>query len=436
MSAPIVVSLGSHTTRVGYADEGRPTLVVRSQATVLSASNPTTCSSSTTTHFLTSSMKGPQFPVIPEGGGQSSPTQETEQEVQLWTEASITEYPAAHQDFVNALLGKLLGAHIGRTCQAPPPGIPKQSVMIVVPAHLYTASKSLILGAVGTFFFNSGVVSQIHVAHSASCATLGSGLPSAILMDIGHTKTSVVAVHNGLVLHDTAQTESVGGQSLEVALADTPLGQELVRLVMEGEDELDAMPGAAGSGFAGGLEDQLQKLKEVLLCAPSVSSSASSPGKTGPPVAGGAAFATQGNQQPSKCPTPAQLYQGGLLVRGADGHHKNLALMVVNCRRSVDAELKGSLPVVLVGGTAQGHGLAEALQTELRRSDAVFHKQAPIIGGPGSGASAAQPQHQPAQAAWLGGALMSGSSAFNDMWVAQDDWNTQGAEAILSTRMA
>ena len=130
--------------------------------------------------------------------------------VPLWTATAVKDPPksAFHMNFL-AFAFRLLGIE--------PDEIDQHKMFVILPWYLYS-DKSL-AAATGSLCFRSGVAS-VHLASDGPCTVIGSGLPSAMVLNVGYSSSSCMAVKEGYALGSSIVSTAVGGKYVNEKLKE------------------------------------------------------------------------------------------------------------------------------------------------------------------------------------------------------------------------
>jgi actin-related protein len=257
--------------------------------------------------------------------------------------------------------------------------------VFVLPWYLYQDQQCL--AQLAQIAFASGIYALYPVPHF-SCAVLGSGMPSAFVLDVGFSESSACIVSEGHVLHNTVARSSVGAHSLNqyIAMLNQPISTST-----------NALPE--------GYEEQVEELKRCWMRLSKDSISLAPPAATsdlkGSPLATG---------------MQRTFFQQNSRSKDGNQGDNNLASLLLKVRRNADGELRGPLPVLCIGGTSADPTFLSLLQSELKKVDASFYKVIPQAAAEESG--------------WLGAALLSQSSEFNRLWISAKEFQNQGMAAL------
>ena len=243
-------------------------------------------------------------------------------------------------------------------------------------------------------FFETFHAPRFHVANSAVLALYASGRTTGVVCEIGHDMTSVVAVHKGRVVLESAMHLDVAGEAitsfLEKLLAEkkgsVAGGHAAVNAMKEAVGEVMSFETAQILSKGGAVEDKPVKYEladgEVV-------------------VVGAERFLA-----------PEALFKPNLLGLEQDGIHTTVYNSIMRCDEGLRTELYGN--VVMSGGSTMFNGIPERLQKELAllAPDSMTIK---IV---------APPERQ--YSVWLGGSILSSLSTFEEMWITKDEYDESG----------
>ena len=239
----------------------------------------------------------------------------------------------------------------------------------------------------------------IFVAHSSVCHTLGCGVPSGLVADVGQDVCNVSAVVDGMRLTQTTLTRPCGGATVTSYLFHQLLAEHGLSLydhTLSRAFSPDVPPTDSFRQYS--ITSVAEELKHCLCCC-------------GPAVAGSADerfLLPDGTAV--KVPSAVRYSCTSQLLDA-------VADLLITCKKGLDVEIRQSLPVICGGGPTLASRFTDTLRTTLQERDGTF-TNVTIAGG------------ENAHTDWYGGAIVSSSSAFEPLWFTRRQYGEEGLEGL------
>lgn len=347
----------------------------------------------------------------------------------LWTPAAYASKPDAHFEQLHFITHALLSTE-------------HDPLMLIVPElwHERLDRMAELAGAL----LEGGTAPSIYLARPSVCWALSQGKPTSIVLDCGHSHSTVAAVSDGYVLRRSILSVPVAGDAVTTSLSsrvDLKYQQTLGHRVA---------PSIHPAVEAWAIRDALNEVKERgsrvwLPAARSTATAAAIPGEP----ASSTKYSIQNLLQTFVAPDGSEIVvcdEAGTEPRR--GHNKasgvsareacyevlfrepplgvdassqtcvHLGRHIVRCRRSVGVDLQNpATPFLLCGGTSQALQFQERLLSELRSLDSSFFRAKNIVTASSDGA-------------FVGAAMAAESSAFQQLWISKAEFAEEGRSVL------
>ncbi|EPY31771.1 actin-like protein [Strigomonas culicis] len=318
----------------------------------------------------------------------------------LWSLQQLQRHSDAHMEALRRLKCELL------RCDATEP------LMLVLPESWHERS-DVMEGLCELILEEGALCRAVYFSRPLVNWALASGKASAVVVDVGHSHTTVGAVLDGYLLRHSLNACALGGAvvtaqygaalapALEVSLqcaypdVTAPFARQL--LAESIAEKVKRAYGFVQPGTPRGPQDPLFKPPPAFceLRAPD-----------------GSALALTAAQRCS----PFEVFFSGE-VGGVD-----LAQLVVRCKDATHAEWQlRTVHHIVAGGGSTVPYFKERLTAELKDRDASYYRQER------DSAIRVQPR---ADGAWAGASLAAASSSFAALWITHAEWEEEGASVL------
>ncbi|GET92444.1 actin-like protein, putative [Leishmania tarentolae] len=255
--------------------------------------------------------------------------------------------------------------------------------------------------------------------------TFASGSASSVVLDVGHSHTTVTAVFDGYALRHSVDTIPVGGEAVTdqysellrkhrpvVEAAVPALSHDTVREIYWRDWVADVkhclahvLPYQGGTGGA-----------------PSAAGkgSASSPGKEA------SAHASVDLQAPDGTRVHLDEYKAALpfevFFSTTGDDTRNVVNLMATCKRQMDPEWQlHTVPHLLAGAGALVPGFRERVVEELKAQDSSYFRYE---------RDGMLNVAQTVDGAWAGASMAASSSSFEPLWVTRGEWAEEGTSVL------
>lgn len=408
-----VVDFGGFETRCGYSDEFSPCYIHRSVArqmgsqflfgedamTEMSHLRPSSTSSFSSQFH---SRLWPANAVLQENMAQGLLNHHLRH---MYNELTQSAAPIAFAR--NTSTGRLIDV----------PALPWH---FVVPEYFFTSSpKRHDLFKFTSIVLESGECPAFYASRPSVTAALGSGKASALVLDIGHTQSTVAAVVDGAVVDSSVRSSGTAGASVNTSLLNicNSAGLAPERLLFD----CRGVPLSAIDADAH-LTDLCHRIKVrggLYLGCPHIESPQGAHSDN--------SMYTTPDGEVVALPHEARTLSFECLFSDTQAQGSvNIAYLLKDSKATLPSELQSSLPLVIAGGTSVVAGFQERLHYEIKRFDlsatdvALSKFTSPILA----------PHHSLSHLQWSGAALVTNSSAFAGLWITREEFAEEGEGVI------
>eukprot|EP00906_Rhabdomonas_costata_P031914 RCo045017 len=394
-SSSVVVDLGSHSVKAGLGGEDAPTTIFPSDV-----------------GLLPGSVAGPAAKPQLVMGTEELAVRRDHMPVRTpFDDRGAVE----NWEILEALLRRVVEGEAGLSAR-------EQPLLLSQPMAASTAQRERLL----SLCFESLGCPAVFLAKAPVLAAFAMGQQTALVIESGHSSTTVTPVHEGFALARPSARSSRAGLSLSLNvlqaaefLASTPLRPRYTvtrKRAASGATEtvvheyLETDPSYRRWSLmevAEGIKEQLLTVSETPLAE------------------------TECSELPSASYT---LPDGSCISMGKDRAVLPEALftlpdsgvghLVRQCVQACDEDIRASMckSMLLVGGTTLLRGYKERLENEVKHLLPSVVKPAPVL----AASSAAERKN----AVWMGGSILSSLGSFQQLWVSQADFKESGASVV------
>lgn len=374
------IELGTWQTRAGYIGDVACTRIVRSLAARDAPEE---------TDLMSMMVHRP-------------PNEEEDGLVELWSLNSFQKNTETHIAYLRSMKRWALG------CDSL-----DDPLTLVVP-ELWHERLDVIGGIFELVLEDGEITNSLYCTRPSVCWALASGKASAVVLDVGHSHTTVAGVLDGYALRHTVDSAVVGGAAVTaqyaamtkgflsshlpsafLAVADRP--GRMRHIAEDHAADLKRLFGFVSTGTGTAPDDNPAAARQPL-CTPD-----------------GSTLALTVDQ---RC-APFEIFFG----RDAAFH---VADMLARCKRRSDPEWQvRTIPHVLAGAGSRVKGFHARLLHEIKEKDAAYFRYE---------RDGAVSVARSASGAWMGASMAAASSAFDPLWVTRAEWEEEG-ESVLYRKL-
>ncbi|KAI5686608.1 actin [Leishmania braziliensis] len=330
----------------------------------------------------------------------------------LWSLRQLQRYPNTHIDSLRRLKRDVLENA-------------EQDPLCLVLPEVWHERTDVLEALFQLILETPGLTTALYCMRPSVGWAFASGSASSIVLDVGHSHTTVTAVLDGYALRHSVDTIPVGGDAVTAQYSE---------LLSEHRPVVEAAAPALSHSVAREIywcdwvADVKHCLAHVLPYVGGVGDVASVRGK-GPAstaVKGTVVRAATDLQAPDgtrvqlderKAALPFEVFFGTT----GDGK-RNVATLMAMCKRQMDPEWQlHTVPHLLAGGGSLVLGFRDRMLEELKALDSSYFRCERE-----GGLNVAQT----ADGAWVGASMAASSSSFEPLWVTRGEWAEEGASVL------
>lgn len=314
----------------------------------------------------------------------------------LWSLRSLQNDCGGHASYLRNTKSLLLGCAVS------------DPLMLVVP-EVWHERLDVMRALFEMVLEDGGIASSMYCMRPSVGWALAAGKASAVVLDVGHSHTTVTAVLDGFALRQTVDSAAVGGAAV-TAQFEAAAGPIASAIMTAAYPELSQHPEARRYL----LEDHISDIKHLVGY---VSSSASPPPLRSLRTPDGAKVHFT---QEQRCGPFELFFSSDPQLRF------NVADMLITCKNRIDPEWRlQTVHHVLGGAGSLVPGFKNRVVRELTERDSAYVRYARD-----QGISLAKSEED----AWMGASIAASSSSFAPLWVSKADWEEEG-ESVLSRKI-
>ncbi|KAK7195902.1 actin-like protein [Novymonas esmeraldas] len=323
----------------------------------------------------------------------------------LWSLRQVESYPEAHMDALRRLKRDVLDSS-------------EQDPLCLVLPEVWHERTDVMEALFQLILDTPGLTTALYCMRPSVGWTFASGAASSIVLDVGHSHTTVAAVLDGYALRHSVDTIPIGGDAVTAQYSE---------LLSKHRSAVESAAPALSHGAARELlwRDWVADVKH---CVAHVLPHVDGRGATAPPAAAKAAGArvtadlqtpdgTRLHVEERKAALPFEVF----FRSTADGKG-SVATMLALCKRRMDPEWQlHTVPHLLAGAGSLVPGFRDRVLEELKAQDSAYFRY--------ERDGALNVAHA-ADGAWVGAAMAASSSSFEPLWVTRGEWAEEGASVL------
>ncbi|CAG9582255.1 putative actin-like protein [Leishmania major strain Friedlin] len=270
-----------------------------------------------------------------------------------------------------------------------------------------------------------GLTTALYCMRPSVGWTFASGAASSIVLDVGHSHTTVTAVLDGYALRHSVDTIPVGGDAVTAQYSEL-LSKH--RPVVEAAAPVLSHSTVREIYWRDWVADVKHCLARVLPYQGGTGSVASAAGKGSAltAVKEAAVRAAADLQAPDgarvhlderKAALPFEVF-----FSAAGDEKRNVATLMAMCKRQMDPEWQlHTVPHLLAGAGSLVPGFRDRVVEELKAQDSSYfrYERDGVLN-----------MAQTADGAWVGASMAASSSSFEPLWVTRGEWAEEGASVL------
>ncbi|KPA82481.1 putative actin-like protein [Leptomonas pyrrhocoris] len=417
-----VVEVGTYSIRAGYIGDLTCTHCVRS---LRSAAAPEEVDLFSILYSASRSLDDvaavSALPEGEEGGirGSFDNAASSEALLPLWSLRNVESHPDAHMDSLRRMKKDSL------ECT-------EQDPLCLVLPEVWHERVDVMEALFQLILETPGLTTALYCMRPSVGWTLSSGAASSIVLDVGHSHSTVTAVLDGYALRHSVDTVPVGGDAV------TAQYRELLanfRPAVEAAAPALSQDFAREVYWADWVSDVKHCLARVLPFAASAGTAAAA-APTGVNRANGAKSITATTAATPSVPLDLQAPDGTrvhlderkaaapfeIFFRATGDHKGSVAAMMATCKRRMDPEWQlHTVPHLLAGAGSLVPGFRDRVLEELKAQDASYFRYE---------RDGAMNVAQTTDGAWAGASMAASSSSFDPLWVTRGEWAEEGASVL------
>lgn len=269
-----------------------------------------------------------------------------------------------------------------------------------------------------------GVTTALYCMRPSVGWTLASGTASSVVLDVGHSHTTVTAVLDGYALRHSVDTVPIGGDAV------TAQFRELLtkyRPAVEAAAPALSAPFARDAYWSDWVADVKHCVGRVLPYQASTDAKAGATGSGPAATAGAGSGAIMDLQAPDgtrvylderKAAAPFEIF----FRETGDQKKGSVVSMLAGCKRRMDPEWQvHTVPHLLAGAGSRVPGFRDRVLEELKARDSAYFRYE---------RDGAMHVAQSSDGAWAGASMAASSSSFEPLWVTRGEWAEEGASVL------
>ncbi|KAG5468837.1 hypothetical protein CUR178_01673 [Leishmania enriettii] len=332
--------------------------------------------------------------------------------IPLWSLRQLEGYPEAHMDSLRRLKRGVLE-------------MTEQDPLCLVLPEVWHERTDVMEALFQLILETPGLTTALYAMRPSVGWTFASGAASSIVLDVGHSHTTVTAVLDGYALRHSVDTIPVGGDAITTQYSEL--------LCTHRTAVLSAAPALSHSTaqeihWRDWVADVKLCLAHVLPSQGGANGAASAGGKESAPTAGKGAAVRSAEELQAPDGTRVDLDERTAALpfevffsTAGDGK-RNVAALVALCKRRMDPEWQlHTVPHLLAGAGSLVPGFRDRMLEELKAQDSSYFRYEQ---------GRALNVTQTADGAWVGASMASSSSSFEPLWVTRGEWAEEGASVL------
>lgn len=400
-----VVEVGTHHVRAGYVGDVTCTRCVPA---LRAAAAPEEVDLFSILYAASMSLDAPlQAPSSSMAGAHSAAEAAAEALLPLWSLRRVESHPEAHMDALRRLKRDVLESA-------------EQDPLCLVLPEVWHERTDVMEALFQLILETSGLTTALYCMRPSVGWTFASGAASSVVLDVGHSHSTVTAVLDGYALRHSVDTVPVGGDAV------TAQYRELLskhRPAVEAAAPALSHPTARERYWAEWVADVKHCVGHVL---PYGGGAGGLNGGAKGAAAASAAVAVTDLQAPDGARVHVEERRAALpfevFFRSTADGKGSVAAMLATCKRRMDPEWQlHTVPHLLAGAGSLVRGFRDRVLEELKAQDSSYFRYER------DGALAVA---QSADGAWAGASMAASSSSFEPLWVTRGEWAEEGASVL------
>lgn len=414
-----VVEVGTYNIRAGYIGDITCTRCVRS---LRSSAAPEEVDLFSILYSASRSFDDAGTMITPlqengEGGADalSGGTAASEALLPLWSLRSVEAHPNAHMDSLRRMKKDVL------ECS-------EQDPLCLVLPEVWHERIDVMEALFQLILETPGLTTALYCMRPSVGWTFSSGAASSIVLDVGHSHTTVTAVLDGYALRHSVDTVPVGGDAVTAQYCE---------LLAKFRPAVEAAAPALSRGFTRDAywSDWVSDVKHCLArVLPSRAAETTASGAISGSLTNGKSVGmvadTLGKALDLQAPDGTRVHLDErkaaapyeLFFRDTADQKGSVAAMMVTCKRRMDPEWQlHTVPHLLAGAGSCVPGFRDRVLEELKAQDASYFRYE---------RDGAMNVAQTADGAWAGASMAASSTSFEPLWVTRGEWAEEGTSVL------
>ncbi|KAG5468424.1 hypothetical protein LSCM1_02404 [Leishmania martiniquensis] len=330
----------------------------------------------------------------------------------LWSLRQVESYPEAHMDSLRRLKRDVLEMN-------------EQDPLCLVLPEVWHERADVMEALFQLILETPDLTTALYSMRPSVGWTFASGAASSIVLDVGHSHTTVTAVLDGYALRHSVDTIPVGGDTITSQYSELLSAH---RPAVEAAAPALSHRTAREIYWCDWVADVKHCLANVL----------PSQGGTGGAVSacGKASASSAGKESVKRFATDLQAPDGTrvnidereaalpfeVFFSTAGGGKRNVATLMATCKRHMDPEWQlHTVPHLLAGAGSLVPGFQDRMLEELQAQDSSYFRYE---------RDRALNVTLTADGAWVGASMAASSSSFEPLWVTRGEWAEEGASVL------
>ncbi|KPI87991.1 putative actin-like protein [Leptomonas seymouri] len=414
----VVVEVGTYNIRSGYIGDVTCTRCVRS---LRSAAAPEEVDLFSILYSASRSLDdAATVSALPNGedggiGDAVGKAAELEALIPLWSLRQLERHPDAHMDSLRRMKRDVL------ECT-------EQDPLCLVLPEVWHERVDVMEALFQLILDTPGLTTALYCVRPSVAWTFSSGAASSIVLDVGHSHTTVTAVLDGYALRHSVDTVPVGGDAVTAQYRE---------LLAKFRPAVETAAPALSQDFARDVywndwvSDVKHCLARVLPFRALSGTSAVGTDNTGTSKSTAATAASEARlaldlQAPDGSRVQLDECKAGapfeIFFRGTSDQKGSVASMIATCKRRMDPEWQlHTVPHLLAGAGSLVPGFRDRVLEELKAQDSSYFRYE---------RDGAMSVAQTTDGAWAGASMAASSSSFEPLWVTRGEWAEEGPSVL------
>ncbi|KAG5494105.1 hypothetical protein JKF63_01940 [Porcisia hertigi] len=329
----------------------------------------------------------------------------------LWSLRQVESHPAAHVDSLRRLKRDILEND-------------EQDPLCLVLPEVWHERTDVMEALFQLILETSGLTTALYAMRPSVGWTFAAGAASSIVMDVGHSHTTVTAVLDGYALRHSVDTIPVGGDAVtaqysELLSRHRPVVEAAVPVLSSVAREIYWRDWVADVKHCLARVLPLQGGLGGVALAEGKGSAASAAKEASVRVAMNlqAPDGTRVHLDERKAALPFEVF-----FSTHSDKQRSVVTMMTMCKQRMDPEWQlHTVPHLLAGAGGRVPGFRDRLMEELKAQDSTYfrYEREGVLN-----------VAQTADGAWMGASMAASSSSFEPLWVTRGEWAEEGASVL------